>query len=123
MTPFGGEGVNKAMKDALELAQLIEKSQDANDDLTLDRAVLLYEQRMFPRAAKVQATTMLNKQNGLGPEAPLGIMTGLLKNLTSDSPSVFARMLGTAPVVAVVYGYFWIRKQVGWAVRCYWRRN
>lgn len=123
MTPFGGEGVNKAMKDSLELGELIEKSQNPNDDLTLDRAVLLYEQLMFPRAEKVQRTITINEQNGLGPDASLGIMTGLLKTLTSDSPSIFIRMLGTAPVVAAVYGYVWIRKQVGWAVRRLWRRT
>lgn len=123
MTPFGGEGVNKAMKDSLELGELIEKSQDPNEDLTLDRAVLLYGQLMFPRAEKVQATTMINKQNGLGPDAPIGIMAGLLKTLTSDSPSIFIRMLGTAPVVGAAYSYFWIRKQVGWAVRRLWRRT
>jgi 2-polyprenyl-6-methoxyphenol hydroxylase-like FAD-dependent oxidoreductase len=57
-TPFSGERVNKVMKASLELAGLIEKSQDPNDDLTLDRAVLLYEQLMFPRAEKIQAMTM-----------------------------------------------------------------
>lgn len=123
MTPFGGEGVNKAMKDSLELAELIEKSQDPNDDLTLDQAVLLYEQLMFPRAEKMQATTMINKQNSFGPDAPIATMTSMLKIMTSDSPSIFIRMLGTAPFVAAAYGYFWIRKQVGWAVRRLWRRT
>ena len=79
MTPFGGEGVNKAMKDSLELAALIEKSQDPSDDLILDQAVLLYKQLMFPRAEKVQATTMKNEQNSFGPDAPIATMT-------SDSP-------------------------------------
>lgn len=123
MTPFGGEGVNKAMKDSLELAEMIEKSQDPNDDLTLDQAVLLYEQVMFPRAEKIQATTMTNKQYGFGPDAPIGTITGMLKTLTNDSPSIFIRMLGTAPFVAAVFSYFWIRKQVGWTVRRLWRRT
>lgn len=122
-TPFSGEGVNKAMKDSLELAELIEKSQDPNDDLTLDQAVLLYEQLMFPRAEKVQARTMNNKQIAFGPEAPLGLMTGMLKMKAGESPSILVRMLGTAPVVAAVYGYFWIRAQIGWAVRRLWRRT
>jgi 2-polyprenyl-6-methoxyphenol hydroxylase-like FAD-dependent oxidoreductase len=123
MTPFAGEGVNKAMKDSLELAELIGKSQDPNDDLTLDQAVLLYEQLMFPRAEKIQAMTMNNKQNVFGPDAPIGFLTGMLKTVASDSPSILMKMLGTAPVVAAVYGYFWIRKQVGWAVRRLWRRT
>ncbi|MCJ1484129.1 hypothetical protein MMC06_004297 [Schaereria dolodes] len=123
MTPFSGEGVNKAMKDSLELAELIEKSQNPNDKLTLDQAVLLYEQQMFPRAEKIQAITMMNKQNAFGPSAPIGIMTGMLKTVTSDSPSIFVRMLGTAPVVAAFHGYLWIRKQIGLAVRRLWRRT
>jgi 2-polyprenyl-6-methoxyphenol hydroxylase-like FAD-dependent oxidoreductase len=123
MTPFSGEGVNKAMKDSLELAELIEKSQDPKDDLTLDQAVLLYEQLMFPRAEKLQATTMSNKHIMFAADTPVGLMTRLLKRMASDSPSILIRILGTAPVVAAVYGYFWIRQQVGWAVRRLWRRR
>ncbi|MCJ1265677.1 hypothetical protein MMC22_005557 [Lobaria immixta] len=122
-TPFSGEGVNKAMKDCLELAELVEKSQDPNDDLTLDQAVLRYEQLMFPRAEKYQAKTMNNKQNVFGPDAPIGFMTGMLKTVTSDSQSILVKLLGTAPVVAAVYSYFWIRQQIGWAVRRLWRRT
>lgn len=123
-TPFSGEGVNKAMKDCLELADLIEKSQDPNNDgLTLDQAVLRYEQLMFPRAEKLQVTTMRNKEILFGGDAPIGLFTGMLKTMTSDSPSVFIRMLGTAPVLALVYSYVWIRQQIGLAVRRLWRRN
>lgn len=122
-TPFSGEGVNKAMKDSLELAELIEKSQDPNDQLTLDQAVVLYEQLMFPRTEKIQSMTVNNKQNMFGPDAPLAMMTGMLRMLASDSPSGLKKMLGTAPVVAAVYGYFWILKQVGWVVRRLWRRT
>ena len=122
-TPFSGEGVNKAMKDCLELAELIEKSQDANEDLTLDQAVLRYEQLMFPRAEKLQVMTMRNKEILFGPDAPIGLFTGMMKTMASDSPSILTKMLGTAPVLAVVYGYFWIRQQVGLAVRKYWRRT
>jgi len=122
-TPFSGEGVNKAMKDSLELAELIEKSQHPNTDLTLDQAVLRYEQLMFPRAEKFQATTMINKQIMFGPDAPIGLMTRMLKLKASESPSILMRMLGSAPVVAAVYSYFWIRKQIGWAVRRFWRRT
>lgn len=122
-TPFSGEGVNKAMKDSLELAELIENSQDPNDRLTLDRAVLRYEQLMFSRAEKFQALTMNNKQNAFGPDAPIAIMTRMLKTVASDSPSILVKMTGTAPVVAAFYGYLWIRKQVGWALRKFWRRS
>lgn len=122
-TPFSGEGVNKAMKDSLELAELIEKSQDPNDDLTLDQAILSYEQLMFPRTEKLQATTMNNKQVAFGPTAPIGLMTNMLKTLAVHDSSILMKMLGTAPVVAAVYNYFWLRQQVGWAVRRFWRRT
>ena len=123
MTPFGGEGVNKAMRDSLELAEQMAKIQDPDDDLTLDQAVLRYEQLMFPRAEKIQAATMSNKQLGFESDAPIGLMTGMMKRVANDSPSIFMKALGTAPIVAAVYGYFWIRKQVGWAVRRLWRRT
>ena len=82
------------MKDSLELTELIEKSQDPSDEPTLVQAVLLYEQPMFPEAAKIQAITMNIKQNGFGPDAPIGMMTDTLKTLTSDSPSILMKMLG-----------------------------
>ena len=122
-TPFGADGVNKAMKDSLELADLIKMSQDPTDNLTLDQAVLLYEQLMFPRAEKLQATTINNKQIMFGPDAPIGLITGMLKTMASDSPSILMKTLGTAPVLAALYSYFWIRTQVGWAVRRFWRRT
>ena len=95
MTPFGGEGVNKAVNDSLELGELIEKSQDPNHGLTLDQAVLQYKQLMFPRAAKVQAETMNNKQMAFGGDAPIGLMTGMLKTMASESPSIIMKILGT----------------------------
>ena len=122
-TPFSGEGVNKAMKDSLELAELIKKSQDPDNDLTLDQAVLQFEQLMFPRSEKLQTVTMNNKQVMFGPDTPIGLMTHMLKTMATDSPSIVMKLLGTAPVVAVVYSFFWIRKQVGWAVRRLWRRT
>lgn len=130
MTPFAGEGVNKAMKDAVELAEQIEASQEppsggggGGGELTLDVAVQLYEQNMFPRAARTQARTMSNKTNIFGPDSPISVVTGMLKGVASDSPSVLVKILGTAPVVAAVYGYFWIRMRIGWAVRRFWRRT
>lgn len=123
-TPFGGEGVNKAMKDSLELAELIEKSLGSQGRLTLDEAILHYEQLMFPRAEKVQRTTMANKQNVFGPDAPIALMTGMIKAMASEEEaSILVKVAGSAPVLAVVFSYFWIRQQIGWAVRTWWRRT
>ncbi|KAK7902576.1 hypothetical protein LTR67_002222 [Exophiala xenobiotica] len=62
MTPFAGEGVNKAMKDALELAEAIEGALKGEANGDVDEAVRKYEQDMFPRATKYQQRTMQNKQ-------------------------------------------------------------
>lgn len=122
-TPFSGEGVNKAMMDSLELAELIEKSQDPSNELGLDEAVRFYEQRMFPRAKKLQATTMNNKELAFGPGGPVKLMTGMIRRLAGESPSRVVRLLGTAPVISVARSYFWIQQQIGWAMRMIWRRT
>ena len=123
-TPFSGEGVNKAMKDSLELAELIEKSLGSQGSLTLDEAVLRYEQLMFPRAEKLQRLTIANKQNGFGPDAPIGLITDFIKTMASDEEaSLLVRLLASAPVLAAIFSYFWTRQQIGWAVRTWWRRT
>ncbi|ORY12869.1 hypothetical protein BCR34DRAFT_453270, partial [Clohesyomyces aquaticus] len=69
-TPFSGEGVNKAMTDAMELAELIGKSLDPGEEMTLDEAVRRYEEGMFPRAEEIQVTTLVNKELMFGGTAP-----------------------------------------------------
>lgn len=123
MTPFSGEGVNKAMKDCLVLAEQIEESLEADREVTLDQAVLRYEQEMFPRARKIQAHTRSNMQIIFGSDNPMQVLTAMLKSMTSESSSIFVRMLGTPPFVAAASTYFWLIQQVGWAVRTYWRRT
>ena len=91
--------------------------------LSLDEAVSLYERAMFPRAKKFQAETLNNKQLAFAPEAPIGLMTGMLRTAARDSPSLFMKLLGSAPVIATVFSFFWIKTQIGWAVRKFWRRT
>ncbi|KIV93141.1 hypothetical protein PV10_04379 [Exophiala mesophila] len=59
MTPFAGEGVNKAMRDCLELAEAIEASLKEGTDI--DVGIQNYEVKMFPRAEYFQEKTMGNK--------------------------------------------------------------
>lgn len=63
MTPFAGEGVNKAMKDCLVLCDALKDAlQSGNDSLDgLDMAVQKYETEMFVRAKFWQEETMKNK--------------------------------------------------------------
>ena len=49
-----------------------------------------------------------------GPDAPVGLITHMMRTMAKESPSILVTMLGTAPVVAAVYGYFWIRTHAGW---------
>ena len=59
MTPFSGEGANKALTDALKLSEALINALTSKTDI--DRAVMEFEQEMFRRAQKVQTRTMLNK--------------------------------------------------------------
>jgi 2-polyprenyl-6-methoxyphenol hydroxylase-like FAD-dependent oxidoreductase len=57
-SPPGGDGVNVAMYDSLELAQQIVKLGVGN----LDEAVVNYEKLMFPRAkCMIEESTMTNE--------------------------------------------------------------
>ncbi|KAI9788247.1 MAG: hypothetical protein M1816_007013 [Peltula sp. TS41687] len=58
MTPFAGEGVNTAMRDAMELAHAIQDASEkpvGKEELT--RKIKRYEEDMFKRAGQVQALT------------------------------------------------------------------
>lgn len=69
MTPFAGEGVNKAMKDSLVLCNaikdgLLQNGTTSDIDINLDKldmAVQQYETEMFPRTKFWQEETMKNK--------------------------------------------------------------
>ncbi len=43
MSPYGGSGVNNAMRDAAELARLLRESQDR------EQGIKIYESEMFER--------------------------------------------------------------------------
>ncbi|KAG6899799.1 hypothetical protein C0993_006849 [Termitomyces sp. T159_Od127] len=72
MTPFAGEGVNAAMRDALELAKRVKEAAKLDGEgrtEALDKAVREYEGEMFERARKVMAQTMQNKNAMYADEA------------------------------------------------------
>lgn len=57
MTPFGGEGVNLALQDALRLANTIIDFKTAGSELSLDTRISAFEEDMFVRGQKAQTMT------------------------------------------------------------------
>jgi len=72
MTPFAGEGVNAAMKDALDLAGKIGEALKLGS--SLDSAVEEYEVAAFTRNQAVQEDTMQNKILFFREDAPAGFL-------------------------------------------------
>ena len=106
MTPFAGEGVNAAMKDALELSEAITQSLRNNGEM--DAAVERYEDDMFPRAATVQAETMTNKTYMFQEDAPLGLMMKMLQVVAETEPSTMTKILSLLPVRVAIYCCLWL---------------
>ncbi|KAL9607186.1 MAG: hypothetical protein Q9167_007875, partial [Letrouitia subvulpina] len=64
MTPFGGEGVNIAMTDAMKLAHaIIDASNSESPSVSLKQTVRDFELEMFKRAATVAEMSRLQKQD------------------------------------------------------------
>ena len=57
MTPFMGEGVNTAMRDAVELANVIEGAIKDGGENALDQRIQKYEREMFKRVEPVTRKT------------------------------------------------------------------
>ena len=115
-TPFAGRGVNAAMSDALELAELIWKS--VAGAISFDEAVATYETQMFPRALDVQQDTMRNKVSMFAPNAPLGFMVEMVKVLGSETGWPLDKgLLYFIPVTKMAYGVFWAHTAFGWLKR------
>jgi len=123
MTPFAGEGVNKAMKDALELSAAICKSQKSGGD-DLDMEVSNYEKHMFPRVAKIQTLTFTNKTTMFRDDAPLGFLMALIDVIAAEIGLgyILGRVVTTI-VWPVAFLYFWLRITFGRLARRFWTRN
>lgn len=111
-TPFAGQGVNAAMKDALELAELIEGSVQGG--MNLDDAVEKYEIDMFPRAKKVQLDTMRNKVGMFAPAAPLTFALTMVAVIGEETGwPVDEGILRWIPISKIVYSFFWLYITLG----------
>lgn len=86
MTPHAGEGVNVAMKDALNLANGIIRSTKAEDvAVALDQEVKLFEEEMFTRATRVQRHSDLNTEDMFfTPGTPYTVIDRYIRRALSD---------------------------------------
>jgi 2-polyprenyl-6-methoxyphenol hydroxylase-like FAD-dependent oxidoreductase len=72
ISPFAGEGVNQAMKDALELVESIVESFEPGANL--DTAVKKFEEAMFPRMEGIAEMTITMKTFQFREDAPWGFI-------------------------------------------------
>lgn len=108
MTPFAGEGVNAAMKDALELSHGIITA--IRDGTTLDKAFKKFEQDMFPRNQEVQSKTAHNKTMMFRADAPIGLLSEAGDMIAAEKgldTSTGWRSRAMIPVRTLWYSYFW----------------
>ncbi|OCT52377.1 Tetracycline resistance protein [Cladophialophora carrionii] len=117
MTPFAGEGVNKAMRDSLELAAQLEHALKANGDV--DEAVRKYEENMFPRAKKWQTATMRNKDGMFSNAGPVTFLVGMVDDIAEEMGKDLSKgVLSWIPFKSMVWYYVVSRQWVGT-----WRRR
>ncbi|KIW29366.1 uncharacterized protein PV07_05184 [Cladophialophora immunda] len=104
MTPFAGEGVNKAMKDSLELAEALEKA--LKEQSNVDEAVRQYEENMFPRAKRIQRKTMTNKQGMFSTEGPVKFLVGMIDGAAEEMGKDLTKgWLAWVPFKTIMYTY------------------
>ena len=104
MTPFGGEGVNLALQDAMKLAHtIIETSKDGGDSEVLRLKVKTFEQDMFVRATRMQRMSDGRMRDMMfTPGAPRSILeTWIMKKVQIDMHPLLVPL-----VAAGVYLYY-----------------
>lgn len=111
MSPFAGEGVNLAMKDALDLSKAIIEAANSGNKESLDWKMKKFEDAMFKRSAKVQQQTYdMMSYMFFTPSAPdASIEKYICKAVTSDMNPILA-----APICALVYVYYFFFRLFGW---------
>jgi len=111
MSPFAGEGVNLAMKDALDLSEAIIEAVKSGDKASLDGQVQKSEEAMFRRSKRVQQLTYdIMSSMFFTPGAPdTCIETCICQAVTSEMNPI----LGTTMSV-LVYVYYFFFRLFGW---------
>lgn len=111
MTPFIGEGVNTAMRDAVELANAIEAAvKEGGEMVYLDRRIKQYEEEMFERVTPITQKTedMMNLML-FTPGAPRTVMEKWCIRALQDELNSFVLMLFRAYVYVNFFFFrmFW----------------
>lgn len=83
MTPWAGEGVNKALADSLGLAEALEQALRSGQDL--DEGVQEYETSMFPRAESLQVLTQRNKIAMFSENGSVNMMLSMVEIIAEES--------------------------------------
>lgn len=107
MTPFAGEGVNAAMKDALDLSAALEDAL-GEKHIDIDTAVRGFEESMFKRAEDFTLKTMINKEGMFALDSPYSFFVSMVgvvaKELGRDLDHGWLRWI---PVRKLTYTVFW----------------
>ncbi|KAL2393488.1 Monooxygenase asqM [Exophiala dermatitidis] len=121
MTPWAGEGVNKAMKDALELAESLEQALKSGQEM--DEATRKYEANMFPRAKRVQTLTQQNKIAMFSDNGAVNLMVSMVEVVAMEmGKDLNAGWLAWIPFRTLMFCYasclqvlgIWRRKVGDW---------
>lgn len=112
MSPFAGEGVNLAMKDALELANAIVASANSGSNpQTLSSNVQSFERNMFARSTLTMRKTeeMMNYMFKTAGAPDAVIEKWVLCAASDEVPRVVYPLF-----VAAVYSYFFLWRLLSW---------
>ena len=123
--PFSGEGVNKAMRDGLDLVRFMEEKLLPSTESTserlatgMDLAIQKYEETMFPRARKIQSMTRNHIEAFFTGKSLPSAIPAMIKNMASNHESIWVRVIGSSPLVmGIAYIYFWFVSRLGAAAR------
>jgi 2-polyprenyl-6-methoxyphenol hydroxylase-like FAD-dependent oxidoreductase len=111
MSPFAGEGVNLAMKDALDLSEAIIEATKSGDKASLDEQVRKFEDTMFKRSTRVQQQTYAMMSNMFFSRGAPD--TTIEKWVCEAVTSEMNPILGV-PISALVYVYYFFFRLFGW---------
>lgn len=121
MTPFAGEGVNAAMKDALELSSALHNALSQEGAGNFDSAVRQFEESMFERAKKFMYLTMVSKENMFADDAPYSFFICMTALFAKEAGWDLDRgLLKWLPLRKMAYSLCWVVGTFG-ALRRRWR--